>query len=86
MGEHAEEALNDLLFGRWDDYEHDHGGLSSYGRDYPTPIRRQRCGSGPFDWKRFGPWSDPQWRLVDDDGNVHACPPTDPKKLFEDIS
>ena len=79
MGEHAEDALDDLLFGR--------GGCSTYGREYPTSIRCKRCGSGPFDWKRFGPRSDPQWRFVDDEGSVHVCPPPSPKALgFEDIS
>ena len=77
MGEHAQDFIYDVLA---------EDGVYAYGRDYPTSIRCKRCGSGPFDWKRFGPWSDPKWRLVDDDGNMHVCPPPDPKKLFEDIS
>ena len=81
MGEFADMEIDRILAN-----EHEFGGLFSYGRDYPTSIRCNRCGSGPFDWKRFGPWSDPQWRLVNDDGSLHVCPPPDPKKLFEDIS
>lgn len=82
MGEMADMEIERLF----DSYEHDHGGLSSYGREFPTSIRCKRCGSGPFDWERFGPWSDPQWRLVDDDGNLHVCQPS-PKTLgFGDIT
>lgn len=68
MGEHAEEALDDLLFGRGSE-----GGLFSYGPDYPTSIRCKRCGEGPFEWCNVGTWREPQWRLFDDDHNMHHC-------------
>lgn len=76
MGEHAHEFIYDVLA---------EDGIYAYGRDYPTSIRCKRCGSGPFDWKRTGPWSDPQWRLFDGD-TMHVCHQT-PKSLgFEDIT
>lgn len=84
MGEHAEEALDQLLFGWGSD---DANGCAAYGRDYPTSIRCKRCGSGPFNWENFGTNMNPRWRLVDDDLNVHVCPPPTPKQLgFEDIT
>jgi ribosomal protein L37E len=89
MGEFADMEL-DRLF---DSYAHDHGGLSSYGRDFPTSIRCKRCGSGPFDWAHVGWKNDANgypekvWRLMEDEGVPHVCPPPSPKSLgFEDIA
>jgi len=70
MGEHADEAIADLLFGRGNE---EGSGLYSYGKDYPTSIRCKRCGDGPFEWLNIGTWREPQWRLIDDDRRIHVC-------------
>ena len=80
MGEIADEIIDRMLDHDWCD------GVSAYGSEYPTSIRCKRCGSGPFDWENFGTMTNPVWKLVDDDGNRHACA-LSPKVLgFEDLT
>ena len=87
MGEFADMETDRILSN-----EHEFGGLFSYGRDYPTSIRCKRCGNGPLDWRCVGYertrdiMLKPIWRLHEEDGTLHVCPPPDPKTLFEDIS